>query len=521
MIAGMLNLTQSLRQAVQIAPNATATLFRDRSRTWSEVTERIARFAAALSGLSVGADDRVAILALNSDRYFEAYYGIWWAGAAIVPLNTRWNIKENVYALDDAEPMLLLIDGFFTAQLEAIREAVGSIRSVVYIGEGETPTGLLAYEDLIAAHAPGADALRSGDDLAGIFYTGGTTGFPKGVMLSQAGLYMSTLGGLAGGSDRIEDYVYLHNAPMFHLADVTMVTLGTMVQCTHAFIEQFEPRACLEAIERFKVRHAVFVPAMLGMFLQHPDFDKYDLSSLTRISYGASPMPVALLKEAMRRLPGIDLVQAYGQTELSPLATMLRGEDHVLEGPGSERLKSAGRTLPHCEIGIVDENLEPLAAGEVGQIRVRGANAMLGYWKLPEVTAETIVDGWVLTGDAGYIDDDGYLFLVDRVKDMIVSGGENVYSVEVENAIMEHGGVAQCAVIGIPHDIWVEQVHAIVVPKPGWILNAQAIIDHCHDYIAGYKCPRSVEVRAEPLPLSGAGKVLKRELRKAYLESQA
>lgn len=513
----MLNLTQSLRQSIQIAPDSPATLFRDRSYTWAEVTERIACFAAALNELGVCRDDRVAVLALNSDRYFEAYYAVWWAGAAIVPLNTRWTVKENIYALNDAEPAILLVDGFFTAQLAPILDAVAAIRSVVYIGEGVTPDGLIDYESLVDAHAPGTDAMRHGDALAGIFYTGGTTGFPKGVMLSHAGLYMSSLGGLAGGSDRIDDYVYLHNAPMFHLADVTMVTLGTMVQCTHAFIEQFEPVACLAAIERFRVRHAVFVPAMLGMFLQHPDFDKYDLSSLTRISYGASPMPVALLKETMRRLPGIDLVQAYGQTELSPLATMLPGKDHVLEGPGSERLKSAGRTLPHCEIDIVDENLAPVPSGDVGQIRVRGANAMLGYWKLPDVTAETIVDGWVLTGDAGYIDADGYLFLVDRVKDMIVSGGENVYSVEVENAIMEHRGVAQCAVIGIPHDLWVEQVHAIVVPKPGGDLTEDGIIEHCHGYIAGYKCPRSVEIRAEALPLSGAGKVLKRELRQAYV----
>ncbi len=509
----MFNLTQPLRQAVQAAADVLATRFLDRDRTWSEVTERIARLAAALIARGLKPDDRVAVLALNSDRYFELYYAVWWAGGAIVPLNTRWNDRETVYALDDSESSMLFIDDAFLEVVPALLEGCGHIRTVVHMGEGEAREDLLSYESMVASHEPAEDTMRAGDDLAGLFYTGGTTGFPKGVMLSHDGLYISGLGGMATAISDMPDYVFLHHAPMFHLADAMMIVTGSMLRCTHAMIPQFEPKASLEAVQRFRATNAIFVPTMLAMFVRHPDFDQYDLSSLKLIGYGASPMPTALLRETMERLPHTELFQGYGQTELSPLATMLAPEDHVLEGPGSERLKSAGRVMPHCETEVVDESLQPVPSGTIGQIRVRGPNVMLGYWKQPALTAETIVDGWLLTGDAGYIDEAGFLYVVDRVKDMIVSGGENVYSVEVENAIMEHEGIGQCAVIGIPHEFWVEQVHALVVPKPGSEITEQEIIDHCHEHIAGYKCPRSVEIRREPLPLSGAGKVLKRELR--------
>lgn len=509
----MMNLTQSLRQACQVAGDKTATLFLHRRRTWAELYNRVARLAGGLCANGVEPGSRVAVLSLNSDRYLETYYALWWSGAAIVPLNTRWNIRENIYALTDSEPAMLFVDEHFVDQLPQLLLASPSINTVIFMGEGDTPDDALDYENLIDTHAAAKDVLCQGDDLAGIFYTGGTTGSPKGVMLSHGSMYISALGGIASGLTRMDDYVYLHQAPMFHLADVAMITCGTMLRVTHAIISQFTPNASLDAIEQYRVTHSMFVPAMLSMFLHHPRSHEKDLSSLKRISYGASPMPDVLLREALQRLPEVDLIQGYGQTELSPLATALLPEDHVLTGPGSARLRSAGRAAPHCEVEVVDENLNPVANNTVGQVRVRGANIMLGYWKLPKLTAETIVEGWVLTGDAGYMDDDGYLFLVDRIKDMIVSGGENVYSVEVENVIMLHSAVDQCAVIGIPHDKWVESVHAIIVVKPGHSVNEQEIIDHCHEYIAGYKCPRSVDLRSEPLPLSGAGKVLKRELR--------
>lgn len=515
----MLYLTQCLHHAVQQVPQQAATLCEDRSHTWQQLGGRVARLAGGLRAQGVVADDRVALLALNSDRYLETYFSAWWAAAAIVPLNTRWNARENIYALNDCEPKVLMIDQHFRGQLAEILEQVSSINTVIYMGDDDLPAASIGYEALIEANAPTDDALRNGTDLAGIFYTGGTTGFPKGVMLSHTSLYMSSIGGVAGGFRLIDDYVFLHSAPMFHLADAGAVLAVTMVRGTHAIIPHFTPRATLAAIERWRVRHAVFVPSMVGMLLQEPEFDNYDLSSFSRISYGASPMPVALLKEAMRRLPAVEFIQGYGQTELSPLATVLLPEEHIVEGPGSERLASAGRALPHCDVEVVDEQLKVVANGNVGQVRVRGSNAMLGYWKLPELTASTIVDGWVLTGDAGYMDDEGYLFLVDRVKDMIVSGGENVYSVEVENAIMEHAAIVQCAVIGIPDPIWVEAVHAIVVCPPDSGLSEREIIAHCRSLIAGYKCPRSVDIRSEPLPLSGAGKVLKRELRSAILDN--
>ena len=515
----MMSLTQSLRIAAQNGPDDPATLYLDRCRTYSEVKNRVARLGAALIANGVKPDDRVAILALNSDRYLETYFSCWWAGAVIVPLNIRWNLKENLYALNDSKPVALLVDDHFLDLVRPIQDEVSEITQVIYTGEQDVPDGMLGYEQLIESHDPVEDSLRNGEDVAGIFYTGGTTGFPKGVMLSHQGMYISSLGSLAGGLPDLDDYVFMHQAPMFHIADAAMVPMGTMRRITHAIIPAFTPLASLQAIEKFKVKHALFIPAMLGMLLECPEIDNYDISSLARISYGASPMPEAMLRAAMARFPDIEFIQGYGQTEMSPMMTVLLPEDHVLDGPGSERLRSAGRALPHCEVEVVDEDLKVLPIDIVGQIRVRGSNAMLGYWNLPDVTEATIVDGWVLTGDAGYLDDQGYLFLVDRVKDMIVSGGENVYSVEVENAIMEHPGIAQCAVIGVPHDTWVEAVHAFVVPRAGFDISEKEIVKHCHGYIAGYKCPRTVDVREEPLPLSGAGKILKRELREAYLKN--
>ena len=257
---------------------------------------------------------------------------------------------------------------------------------------------------------------------------------------------------------------------------------------------------------------------MLAMMMQLPSFEPSRLSSLKVLLYGASPMPEGVLREALTKLPHVNFVQGYGQTELAPFATALSPSYHVLDGPMSTKLRSAGRAAPGLEIRIVDENKKDVTPGSVGEIAVKSPGAMLGYWNLPEQTADTLQNGWVFTGDGGYRDEDGFIFIVDRMKDMIVTGGENVFSAEVESAISTHPAIAEVAVIGIPAEKWGEAVHAIVVLRDGMSASEADIISHCKDRIANYKLPRSVTFRHEALPLSGAGKVLKRSLREPFWE---
>ncbi|NEK24965.1 long-chain-fatty-acid--CoA ligase [Sulfitobacter sp. JBTF-M27] len=514
-----MQMTSMLRRAAQINPNGIATIFEDRKTSWSQMLDRVARLAGALQGLGMEPGDRVALLSLNSDRFIEYFFATVWGGGAMMPMNIRWAAAECAYALNDAGAEILIVDEAFKDVAAEIKPHVGGLKTLIYCGDGETPEGMLNYEDILAAACPAKDAGRSGDDLAGIFYTGGTTGFPKGVMLSHTNFYV---GGISNAHElNMKDgTIYLHAAPMFHIADLIWFSAITFMAGTHVVIPMFTPDSVLAAIEKHRPSQTLLVPVMLQMVLQSDKLAETDISSLTQIAYGASPITEAVLIEAFEKFPNVSFLQAFGQTELSPVATILPAEYHVLDGPNAGKLRAAGRATRVCEIRVVDEDCAEVPRGEVGQIAVKGPITMLGYWNKPEVTADTIRDGWVLTGDAGYMDDDGFIFLMDRVKDMIVSGGENVYSAEVENALSRHPAVATSAVIGIPSDEWGESVHAIVILHPDAEATAAELQAHCHEMIAGYKCPRSIEFRADPFPLSGANKVLKTELRKPYWEGR-
>lgn len=514
-----MQMTSMLRRAAQINPNGIATIFEDRKTSWSQMLDRVARLAGALQALGMEPGDRVALLSLNSDRFIEYFFATVWGGGAMMPMNIRWAAAECAYALNDAGAEILIVDEAFKDVAAEIKPHVGGLKTLIYCGDGETPEGMLNYEDILAAASPAKDAGRSGDDLAGIFYTGGTTGFPKGVMLSHTNFYV---GGISNAHElNMKDgTIYLHAAPMFHIADLIWFSAITFMAGTHVVIPMFTPDSVLAAIEKHRPSQTLLVPVMLQMVLQSDKLAETDISSLTQIAYGASPITEAVLIEAFEKFPNVSFLQAFGQTELSPVATILPAEYHVLDGPNAGKLRAAGRATRVCEIRVVDEDCVEVPRGEVGQIAVKGPITMLGYWNKPEVTADTIRDGWVLTGDAGYMDDDGFIFLMDRVKDMIVSGGENVYSAEVENALSRHPAVATSAVIGIPSDQWGESVHAIVILHPGAEVTSGELQAHCHEMIAGYKCPRSIEFRADPFPLSGANKVLKTELRKPYWEGR-
>ena len=511
-------MTQGLRRAAKLTPHKIAMEGEGFAISWVEFQDRAARLAGAFSALGLQSGDRIAMLGLNSPRYIEFFYGSFWMGGASVPLNIRWAVAEHIYALNDCGARALIVDDAFAEIGAEIAAGVPTIEFLIHAGDGDAGD-MIRFDDLITDHGPAQDVNFGGDDLAGVFYTGGTTGFPKGVMLPHRGLWTSAVG-FAYATGLTPDDTNLHSAPMFHIAGCSTAFNQVILGGRQTFIPGFEPKAFLKAVETFKPTNTLLVPTMIGMLLQEPSLKAADTSSLTKMFYGASPITQAILREAMDKMPETRFIHLYGQTELSPLVTALGPEYHVLDGPNAAKIQSVGRPIVPVEVEIVDESGNEVPRGVVGEVRARGATTMLGYWNKPEQTAATLKDGWVHTGDGGYMDEDGFIYIVDRVKDMIITGGENVFSAEVENAVMQFPGLAECAVIGIPDDKWGEAVHAIVVPREGEAPDAEALIAHCRTLIAPFKCPQAVTVRAEPLPKSGAGKIQKFELRAPFWEGR-
>ncbi len=512
-----MRISSIINRAAQVNAGGLASNFQERRQTWSQFGARVSRLAAGLKGIGVGRGDRVAMLGLNSDRYLEYFFAVPWAGGVFVPINTRLAPPEVVHWMNDSGATVLLIDDNFTAMLPKFQGQLESLKTVVHVGDGAAPEGMLSFEALIEG-ASGMEPLdQGGDELAGLFYTGGTTGRSKGVMLSHRNLVLNALQ-FAGEVGFDAKSHYLHAAPMFHLANGAATFAVTSMAGSSTIIPGFEPVATLQAIQENGINIALLVPTMINMTVNHPDVSNYDLSSINHVLFGASPMPEAVLKTALQVIPNAQFHHVYGQTEAAPVLTALPAERMVEDGPLAGKIKSAGLAIPGVEVKIFDEDDNEVPRDTVGEIVARGENVMLGYWNQPELTAETLRNGWLHTGDGGRMDEDGFIYVVDRVKDMIISGGENVYSAEVENAVYQHPAVVECAVIGIPHEKWGEQVHAIIRLAEDQSADEAGIIAHCHELIANYKCPRSVEFVADPLPLSGAGKILKTELRKPYWE---
>jgi long-chain acyl-CoA synthetase len=485
------------------------------SYTYAQHVDRVCQLVSAMrSELAVASDDRFAVLALNSQAYLELWHAAFLGGGVINPLNLRLAAKELSYILADSGTKVAFVDGFFAGLVDSVRGET-ALEHVVLIGEGDVPYDV-HYEDLLTAGGTAVPDEPEEEDPVVLMYTGGTTGLPKGVLLDQRAEMLNLYRVIMGWSIS-EDYVFLHQTPMFHAASMGGILGVPAAGGLSTFVPSFDPGKVLEVIERDQVTMTVMVPTMIGLLMMHPEYDPARLASLEVLTYGASPMPLALLEKIRADLPDVDIYQGYGMTEAAALLTMLGPEDHRA---GGDVLRSAGRPLPGVVLSVQDDDGNALPPGESGEVCARAGNFMREYWNKPDATAEVFRGGWYHTGDAGYLDEGGYLFLVDRVKDMIVTGGENVYSTEVENAIASHPAVAQVAVIGIPHDVWGEAVHAIVVLRPGSSATADELIDHARATISGYKVPKTVEFRTEPLPLSGAMKVLKRELRAPYWEGQ-
>ena len=482
--------------------------------SYAEHGSRVLRLASAMrKGLGISPGDRVAVMSLNSAAFEELYHAGLLGAAVLNPLNLRFAPRELTHVLSDSATKVVFADVWFAPVIDQIREAAG-VQTVVLLGEGDAPHDH-RYEDLIAAGEEVVPAEPEEDDPALLMYTGGTTGLPKGVLLTQRAL-MLTAYHISMGVRIERDDVYLAQVPLFHAASMGAIIAvplngGTLV--THPV---FDPAGVMRAIETYQCTNTIMVPTMLSMTFAHPEYAPERLRSLRSLTYGASPMPRPVLDRLRAEQPQLELYQGYGMTESAALVSILMPEDHLLE----DKLASAGRPVQGTVISIQDEGGNPLPTGEVGEVCLRGGQFMSEYWRKPEETAEVFRDGWYHSGDAGRVDAEGYLFLVDRTKDMIVTGGENVYSTEVEQALAAHPAVAQVAVIGIPDDTWGEAVHAIVVLVPDASVTDAELIEHAKGLIAGYKVPKSVTFRDEPLPLSGAMKVLKRELRAPYWEGR-
>jgi long-chain acyl-CoA synthetase len=438
-------------------------------------------------------------------------------------LNTRLAAAEFEFILNDGEVKALILGPEFLPIYEQFRAGTPGLRHVI-VTNGDCPAGTIDYDTLVANNPPLDHSVREWDEdeMLDLCYTGGTTGLPKGVMLTQRNVVSNAEHAIMTFGFGEGD-TWLHVAPMFHLADAWACYALTMIGGRHVFTPSFTPQGTLEAIQQHRVTKTILVPTMINFIVNFPGKDGYDLTSLDTLIYGASPMPVDRLLAAVKVFGPI-LLQAYGMTETAPLATAWQKSWLNFAGGEAEmkRLSSCGREISGVEVRVVNQETGlDVKPGEVGEVLMRGPNVMLGYWKRPKETAEALRDGYMHSGDVATVDSENFVYIVDRAKDMIISGGENVYSTEVENAIFEHPAVLEAAVIGVPDERWGEAVLAVVVPREGMTVTPEAIIEHCKGLIAGYKCPKQVVIQSEPLPTSGPGKILKTEIRKPYWEGKA
>ncbi|NVM27986.1 MAG: long-chain-fatty-acid--CoA ligase [Candidatus Helarchaeota archaeon] len=510
-----------------------AIIFKQREYNWRQLNEAANSLAHALQEMGVMKGDRVALLLYNSDAIMIADYGITKIGV-VCPMNYMMSKKEMAYILNDSGARILIISNNLLFNIDHIKAECPKLEKIiVYDQDGSgVPSEYINFDDLITNYSkeePVPSEPISDREMAYLMYTGGTTGLPKGVMLSHHNLTINALWSASLSKHKVDpdEYVTLCALPLFHAAaniGVMQIALGGI---TLVIMDGFVISEFLEKMVKYKVVGFGLVPTMINLLINSPEIEEYRdyLPSIIGVAYGASAISPAVLRQTMETFPNADFYQHFGQTEYSPTITVLEASDHekALE-PGNEYLlAAAGRALIGTDVKIVDLDGNEVPVGEVGEIVARGDGTMIGYWNQPEKTAQTIKDGWLFTGDMGRVDENGYLYVVDRRKDMIVSGGENIYTKEVEDALYTHPAVLECAVIGIPDDRWGEAVHAIVVLKRGYKkgvnVTEEDLIAHVKEEIARYKAPKSIKFKRS-LPKSAQGKILKKDLRKKHWEGK-
>ena len=509
----MLTMRSALERALRIHGASTAIVDGEGNFTWSAHMERVMRLAGVLGDFGIGTGDRFGIICRNTRRHCELLHAGYWNGSVPVPVNYRLAPPEIRFILDDSEIVRLFVEDAFLDLLAT--DALAPWRDgAACIGGAGAETVLPRLDEMIDDVRPADGYASAEDDDAILLYTGGTTGRSKGVRLSHRNVVSNGMQCAVAMKMRADD-VYLHVAPMFHSADL-LGTGYTLVGAAHAYLPVFTPENLLAALRDRRATSVMLAPTMIILTLQDPDFSGHGLGAFRRLFYGSSPMAVEWIRRTMEAFPGIAVQQGYGLTETSPILTTLDEEEHAAAIASGEHdiLRAAGRPLIGLDLRILRDGV-PAVAGEAGEVAVRGPNVTRGYLNRPDENTRTFADGWFLTGDVGRMDENGYLYLLDRNRDVIITGGENVYSSEVEAVLYQHEDVVECAVVGIPDQAFGEALFAAIVARPGSSLDADQLVAHCRGRIGGYKIPRRYSF-VEELPKSAMGKILKTELRKTY-----
>lgn len=500
-------------------PDDIAVVFEGKRFTYREFNERINRFCNFLNESGFKKGDGLSILADNCAKYLEVYFAAAKMGVRVTPINVRLGDDEMVYIVNDCESSIFVVGEGYEEKVKQLKARFQKIK--IWVTLDNTLPEFLDYERLLKKSSvaePDIDKIGvQEDDLAILMYTGGTTGLPKGVMLSHRNSMVCGVNAALRREFR-EDDSTCFVLPIFHVS--WWPILGILLVGGKVCINR---KPTLETIcrliENEKCTHMNLVPTLYGRLVDWPDIDKYDLSSLRLMTYAGSPFPIEVLRKCIRKF-GNRFAQGYGATETSGGSiSNLSSRDHCLDGPKAKYLASAGKPAPISRVKILDENDEILDTGEYGEICVKGKHIMQGYWKNSKLTSEVLKNGWYHTGDMGYMDKDGYLFLVDRKADMIICGGENVYPKEVENVIYTHSAVRECCVVSAPHPQWGEIVQAVVVLHPGKQATEQEIIKHCKKDMAGYKCPKAVAFWSD-IPKTIVGKIIKKDVKKTFWEGK-
>ena len=517
-----MDIWMTLKKALDLYPDRVAVVDGDRSFTYAEIGDRVGGLARWFQAQAILPADRISILEVNSHAFLETYFAAAGIGAILNPLNYRLAAREIAYILNDSGTRWLVAGSCFAPVVKGVLDEDTPLKGIIWIDDPPDDSAkvtVFSYEDAIKSHRGAFEPVTLNEnDVAHLYYTSGTTGRPKGVMLTHKNVCLHALGTIAE-LKLVDSDIWGHIAPMFHLADAWATFAITWVGGRHVMVGQFEPETVMATIEQQRITLSNLIPTMLNLMIKHPRVAEFDYSSLRVILSGGAPIAPQVVKSITEAF-SCDYIQTYGMTETSPYLTFSILKKHLQALPPEQQLKyksRTGRSFIAVDLKVVDETGEPVKADDqqVGEIWVRGDTVTPGYWNRPQETAQAFADGWLRTGDLAVVDAEGYVNIVDRRKDMIVTGGENVYSTEVENVLYMHPKVLEAAVFGVPDDKWGEAVTAAVVLKENESATAKEIIQFCREYQAAYKTPKTI-VFLDELPKTGSGKITKKALRDPY-----